>query len=238
MLNIFSGGKMDAVAKAPVDLGPVGSAVADTNPAGSTAIRSASSSIDSSSAKAPNWLVSQMPPGYQTRFAEIQRLSEEIQGMDRLGRLLWDTGPALREAIRQVFIALKFEVEPAVASAGRITVKVDAKRRLLLHLSESDRTIEKKDDDVKQVFHMLHEVAGEGDRVVFVSNANRTIAPTSRPPAITPEALAFISRMGANFTTTPTLFAVWNLSMQDPNRARAQVERLHGQDGGTFVVTS
>jgi hypothetical protein len=238
MLNILSGGKMDAVAKAPVDTASVGLAAAETNPPGSAAIRQASSSTDPSSAKAPDWLVSQMPPGYQTRFAEIQRLSEEIQGMDRVGRLLWDTGPALREAIRLVFIALKFEVEPAVAPAGRITVKLDTKRRLLLHLSQTDRTIEKKDDDVKQVFQMLHEVAGEGDRVVLVSNANRTIAPTSRPPAITPEALAFISRMGANFTTTATLFAVWNLSMQDPNRGRTQVERLHSQDGGIFAVTS
>jgi hypothetical protein len=32
------------------------------------------------------------------------------------------------------------------------------------------------------------------------------------------------------------LFALWTLSLQDRDRSRAAVERLHAQDGGTFEL--
>ena len=35
----------------------------------------------------PNWLPAEMPPGYNTRMLEIQRLSEELRMMGQFGQL-------------------------------------------------------------------------------------------------------------------------------------------------------
>src|SRR5262245_29721420 len=64
-------------------------------------------------AATPDWLVAEMPAGYQTRFAEVQRLSAEMHAMDRMARLLWEIGPPLHEAVRDTFASLKFEVDAA-----------------------------------------------------------------------------------------------------------------------------
>ena len=40
----------------------------------------------------PDWLATEMPPGYNTRLLEIQRLSEELRTMGQFGRLLWTAG--------------------------------------------------------------------------------------------------------------------------------------------------
>src|SRR5262245_59335972 len=163
MFKIFSGGTMDALAKAPA--GPAAADVkAETTPAGSTQIRAVSAGPIGHT---PSWMVPLMPPGYQTRFAEIQRLTEEIQGMDRLGRLLYEIGSPLRDAVREMFIALRFDVDPVQPSSGRVVVRVDAKRRLLLHVAEADSPIEKKGPELAHVFQMLLEVAADGDRVVL-----------------------------------------------------------------------
>jgi hypothetical protein len=37
-----------------------------------------------------------------------------------------------------------------------------------------------------------------------------------------------------NVVTTPMVFKLWMLSLQDRERARVFVERLYEQDGGTF----
>src|SRR5262249_11130231 len=90
----------------------------------------------------PDWLIAEMPQGYQTRLAEIQRLSAELEAMNRIGRLLWETGPPLVEAVLVAFTAFKFEVEPAGhAATFDASVKMDAGRRLLLNVATSEGTI-------------------------------------------------------------------------------------------------
>jgi hypothetical protein len=186
---------------------------------------------------APDWLVAEMPPGYQTRAAEIQRLEDELWQMGRFGRLLWRLGDELAEAVRDTFNAFGFEVElPRASAPALVTVKMDVHRRLLLHVSATDGIIQKRGPELLQVFRVLHEIAEDGDRVVLVTNATPSARPADRPPPMTPEALTLLHRLGTNILTGPTLFAIWTLWLQDHTRAHNWVERLHEQDGGMFVL--
>jgi hypothetical protein len=187
--------------------------------------------------QAPDWLVDEMPPGYQTRAAEIQRLSDELWQMGRFGRLLCSVGDELAEAVRETFNALGCQTEPGPTNEGT-TVKLDAHRRLLLHVSAADTVIQKKGSELPVVFQMLHELADDTDRVVLVANPSPSIRPADRPDSVSAEALNLLQRLGANLVTGPTMFALWTLSLKDANRAHAWVERLHEQDGGIFVLST
>jgi hypothetical protein len=187
----------------------------------------------------PDWVIPEMPPGYQNRVAEIQRLTADLESMGRFGRLLWEVGPGLSEVVLDLLLTLKFE---AAALGGpvpsAIGVRLDARRRLVLQVSASEEPVQKKSPDLTHVFQLLQEFGEDGDRVVLVTNSDPSTRPADRAASITPEALAFLSRMGAGHLTAPSLFAIWKLALQEPERARAQVERLHAQDGGTFQVSS
>jgi hypothetical protein len=186
----------------------------------------------------PEWVVAEMPPGYQTRLAEIQRLWADLGEMDQIGRLLWQIGDPLAQAVRAVFLALKYEVDSAAGAAPSLAVKLDDWRRLLIHVAESDGTIQRKSDEIAQLFDVLHRSAGDHDRVVLVTNGDRGRPPKERSEAITPDALGFVERMGVNVLRTTDLFKLWRLSHEDGNRARAYVDRLHTQDGGAFQIPS
>jgi len=182
----------------------------------------------------PDWLPGLMPPGYQTRFAEIQRLTAELQGMDRMGRLLWQGGSGLPELVKDVFTALKVEAELSPTATPQLVAKLDSKRRLLVQVIGGETAIEKRHPELAAAFQILHQTAGDDDRVVLVASPFRNLPPASRPEPVAPDALTLITRMGVNVVTTATLFSLWNLSMQDQPRGRTLVERLHGQDGGVF----
>ena len=185
----------------------------------------------------PEWLAAEMPPGYNTRLMEIQRLSEELRSMGQFGRLLWTAGEELADAVRETFVALKFDTTPTPGSQpSSLTVNVDARRRLLLYVSPSQGLIEKKSPDIAHVFQMLHEVAGDDDRIVLVANGDPATRPADRRDPIDPEAMKLLRRLGANVLLAPTLFALLTQSLQDRDRARVSVERLHAQDGGTFEL--
>ncbi len=120
---------------------------------------------------APEWLVAEMPPGYQNRVAEIQRLSEELREMNRFGGLLWRVGDELAESAYDAFVALSFETErTGGASTPSLAVKLDGRRRLLVHVSASRVPMPKKDADVARVFQVVHESVDAGDRAVLVVN--------------------------------------------------------------------
>jgi hypothetical protein len=183
---------------------------------------------------APEWLAAQMPPGYQTRFAEIQRLSAELHGMDRMGRLLWESGPALAEAVAETFAALKLDTQVLPDASGALAARLDTKRRLLLHVQGSSQVIEKRGAEPPRAFQLLHEFAGPDDRVVVLANPFGDRPPADRPQPIAADALALFSRMGVNVLTGATLFGIWTLSLPDQARARTLIERLYAQDGGLF----
>ena len=187
----------------------------------------------------PDWVVGEMPAGYQNRVAEIQRLMSDLQEMGHFGSLLYQVGPELGDAVRRVFGALKFETETLAGPVpSALAVRLDAHRRFLLVPSGAAEAIQKKGSELAQVFQVLHEVADEKvDRVVLITNAEPGTRPADRADALTPEALAFLVRMGASHLQAFTLFALWKLSLTDAAHARAQVDRWYGQPAGTFQLS-
>jgi hypothetical protein len=184
----------------------------------------------------PDWVVAEMPAGYQTRLSEIQRLMADLQEMGRFARLLWDVGPSLGDAARDAFTALRFDAQVQNTSPSGVVVRLEGKRRLFLIPSATTEAIQKRGPELTRVFGTLQEVAEESDRVVLLSNVSPEQRPAERPAAVTPDALAFLVRMGASHLTGATLFTLWKLSLHEMERARAQVERLHAHEGGTFEL--
>jgi hypothetical protein len=186
-------------------------------------------------AQAPEWLVTEMPPGYQTRFHEIQRLSADLHAMERIGCVLWATGQPLRDAVGAVFGAIKCEVDAAQGPAGPIAVKLGESRRLLFFVSDADGPVEKTNEELAQAFQTV-QFAGPEDRVVFVGNNDPAKPPAARPEPVLPDALGVLHRMGVNVVMTATLFNLWQLALDNPQKARTALEHLHQQDGGPFVI--
>ena len=188
---------------------------------------------------APDWFVAEMPPGYQNRVAEIQRLSVELRALEQCGRLLWSVGDALTDAVYHAFATLGFETQlipgPPFAS---VQVTLEGRVRLLLHGSATKGVIQKNGVELAHVFQMLHERAEDTDRVVLVTNSDPRVRPAERTESIGPQALNLLQRLGANVLPGPTLFALWSQSVDAEDRARRYAERLHQQDGGTFVLPS
>ena len=187
--------------------------------------------------QAPEWMIAEMPPGYQTRLWELERLSAELDAMDRIGRVLWATGEPLREAVGELFAALKHEVAVEPGSAGPIVVKLDESHRLLLLVSSAAGPIQKTDEELAQAFRAV-QFASVNERVVFVANNDATKPPADRADPALPDALGVLQRMGVNVVTTATLFRLWRLSYEDQPKEKKVLERLHAQDGGPFVIPS
>ena len=186
-------------------------------------------------AQAPDWVAAEMPPGYETRRVEIQRLSADLHAMDRIGHVLWETGDLLRDAVGALFGALKCDVDATAGTAGPITVKLGDARRLLIVVSGAASPIQKTNEELAQAFQVV-QFATEDDRVVFVANNDPETPPADRADPILPDALGVLQRMGVDVVTTATLFKLWRLSLEDQQKARKALERLHAQDGGSFVV--
>jgi hypothetical protein len=194
-------------------------------------------STDTRAVNGPDWLAAEMPPGYHNRVAEIQRLSRELEEIGRFGRLLWTVGPELSDAVQETLVAFDFDTAMLPGPNGSvIAVKLDATKRVLIHVSASEDIIQRRGEDLARVFEMLHQLAGDGDRVVLVANQSPSTRPAERRDGMDAEALALLKRLGANYLPAPSLFALWTLSLQDRARARAIVDRLHEQDGGVFVL--
>ena len=187
--------------------------------------------------QAPEWMNAEMPPGYQTRLGEIERLSADLHAMDRIGRVLWERGEPLRDAVGAVFSALKCEVDATPGSAEPIVVKLDASRRLLLLVSGAAGPIRKTDEVLTHVFRAV-QFASANDRVVFVANNDPATPPADRPDPVLPDALDVLQRMSVNVVTTSTLFKLWRLWYEDQQKAQKALDRLHTQDGGPFVIPS
>jgi len=188
-------------------------------------------------AQAPEWITAEMPPGYQTRLLEIQRLSADLHAMDSIGRVLWETGEPLRDAVGAVFGALKCEVDATAGTAGPIAVKLGESGRLLVVVSGAAGPIQKTNEELAQAFQAV-QFAAVDDRVVLVVNNDPATPPAERPDPVLPDALGVLHRMGVDVVTTATLLRLWRLSLEDQEKARQALERLHAQDGGPFVILS
>ncbi len=182
----------------------------------------------------PEWLHSEMPPGYQTRLQEIQRLSADLKEMERFGQLLWRAGDGLARSVGDTFTSLGFEVIRPDHDSAPLTVLLPDRRRLLIHVASSTDAVQKRSPELTHVFRHLNETAEASDRVVLLVNPAPTERPSERPAPAGPEALELLQRLRANIITGPSLFSLWQLSLDDKDRARKLVERLYEQDGGLF----
>jgi hypothetical protein len=184
---------------------------------------------------APEWLVAQMPAGYRNRYEEIQRLSSEIKGMDRLGRLLWESGAPLQEAVQEAFTAMK--ADTAWLEGGTVlSVSLDSGRRLLIHVAGSDGPLDRKSEALATAFRTLQEATGKDDRTVLLTSGERDVPPKDRGDTVTADAHDLLRRMGVNVLPASTLFNIWMLSLTELNEARTCLDLLHGQDGGAFKI--
>jgi hypothetical protein len=189
------------------------------------------------STKAPEWVAAEMPPGYQTRLWEIERLSADLHAMDRIGRVLWETGEPLRDAVGALFNALKCEVDATPGSTGPLVAKLGESRRLLLVVSSSASPIQKTDEELAQAFRAV-QFASANDRLVCVANNGPATPPADRSDPVLPDALGVLQRMGVAVVTTPTLFRLWRLWYEDQPKAGKVLERLLAEDGGLFTIQS
>src|SRR6476661_2032203 len=115
----------------------------------------------------PDWVVAEMPPGYQNRVREIQMLMADLEAMSRFGRLLTETGARLGEAVRDVFASLRYETPiTADATSTDLVVGLESGRRLLIHVAGDGQVVQKKSPEIARVFQVLQEVAEESDHVV------------------------------------------------------------------------
>jgi hypothetical protein len=187
-------------------------------------------------AETPDWVVGEMPPGYQTRMAEIRRLTDEMHAMDEIGRVLWQTRDPLRQAVRALLSALRCEVVSPPDGDGPIAVRLDEKHRLLVHVAGPGGAIHKTSDDLSYAFQIMQR-AEDHDRVALLANVDPGTPPSERPDPVMPDALKVVQRMGLNVVEASTLFGMWRISLQDPARAHKLLERLHAQDGGVFVLS-
>ncbi len=93
---------------------------------------------------APAWVSGQMPPGYQNRLAEIERLTKDLETMGRFGGLLWQTGSALNQVVRDACAALKLDIVTPASSDGFFFANLDARRRLIVYVSSGESALQKK----------------------------------------------------------------------------------------------
>ncbi len=187
--------------------------------------------------QAPAWVAAEMPPGYQTRLFEIQRLSADIHAMDLIGRVLWESGDALKEAVAAIFGALDCEVGAELGTAGSIVAKLGPSRCLLIVVSSAPSPIQRTNEELARAFQAV-QFCSEGDRVVLVAGNDGPLPPAERSDPIAPDALDMLERMGVNVMTTPAVFRLWRLSLEDKPKAKKVLDQLHDQDGGTFVVAA
>jgi hypothetical protein len=157
--------------------------------------------------------------------------------MDRIGRVLWETGEGLKTAVGEVFGALKCDVTAAPGTPGLLAVKLGDSRRLLVLVSGGANPLQKTSEELAHAFQAVQFAAAD-DRVLLVPNNDPASPPSGRPAPVLPDALGVLQRMGVNVATTATLFALWLLSNDDQAKTRKALERLHTQDGGSFAVAS
>ena len=186
-------------------------------------------------AQAPEWLAAEMPPGYETRRWEIQRMTAELDAMDRVARVLWSTGEPLKDAVAALLAEVRCSVDSAPGAAGPIVARLGDARRLLVVVAGTAGPLAKSDEALARAFAAV-QAAGDEDRVVFVATSDPASPPADRPDPLLPDALAMLQRMGVAVVSATTLFKLWRLAGEDPQKGRKALERLHAQDGGPFAL--
>ena len=187
---------------------------------------------------APDWVGGWMPQRHVEIVAEIEKLQEEARQIESLGRLLWQEGRPLEEAVRDVFQSVGIEAEMAPAKAAwDVTVNLDGGRRLLVVATGTESNVTNKSDTIRQIFEAAQGVE-ETDRIVLAANVHRKRPVADREwldPA-TVEAMMIIKGLGVVFVTTAMLFRIWTLSRENLQAATDNAMLLHEASPGPFVL--
>ena len=187
---------------------------------------------------APEWVNAWMPQRHVDIVAEIERLRAEAEQIESLGCLLWQAGRPLEEAVRDVFLAvgLHAELTPAEPTCDVLVGLGDGKR-LLVSVTGTEGNVTNKSAKIKQIFQAAQELS-EGDRIVFVGNVHRgrPVADREWLDPVSGDAMMVLKGLGVVFTTTATLFRIWNLSRENQHAATNQMGQLHAAAPGLFAL--
>jgi hypothetical protein len=191
----------------------------------------------SDSGQTPDWLPKHLPPRIEAIREEMTRLDEESRRLLRFFALLWQTGQALNDAVRDTFHALGFSAD--LTDPGKtydVSVELGQGGRLLIEVTGIEGSVHKASNKIAQVLQAVTQEAGVGDRVVLAVNAYRKKPPTERAALeiATREATDLLVGMKAVIVTTITLHAIWELSINDKDAARSQIEALYAGPPGIF----
>jgi len=184
--------------------------------------------------EAPGWMPAEMPPGYRTRLLEIERLSADLHAMDAIGQVLWTAGEPLKDAVARLFAELKCRVEDSGGAEGPIAVTLGPSQRLLVLVSHDPGPIHKTHEAMTRAFQAV-QFADANDRVVFLAQGDAATPPADRPDPVLPDARDLLERMGVEVVTTTEIFRLWRLWLEDQQKARRALERLHAEEGGAFA---
>ena len=190
--------------------------------------------------EAPDWVGAWMPQRHVEIAAEIERLREEARQIESLGRLLWQEGLPLHEAVKDVFqsVGLRAELTPQ-SPAADVIVALGEGKRLLISVEGTEHNITNRSTKIKQVFEASQQL-GDGDRVVLAANVHRTrpVADREWLDPVTEEALMIIKGVGAIFVTTATLYRVWSMAKERPEAAAEPFLYMHAAAAGALTIDS
>ncbi|MGQ0736684.1 MAG: hypothetical protein ACT4QD_23905 [Acidobacteriota bacterium] len=184
----------------------------------------------------PAWVTQELPPQYADLANQIAALQAQAQQYEMLAAVLWQSGPSLTLALRDLFSALQLGVRLTETGASHdLCVLLDGGRRLLVEVVGTPDSVTRKSPQIAQALRALQEDAGEHDRVVIAANAfcDAPLASRKGEP-VTADALRLIHGLRVNFVTTATLFGIWRYSLKDLSGAQKSVLNLYGHDGGVF----
>ena len=187
---------------------------------------------------APEWVNAWMPQRHVDIVAEIERLRRESEQIESLGRLLWQAGRPLEEAVRDIFLAVDFQAEltPAEPTCD-VLVGLGEGKRLRVSVTGTEGNVTNKSTKIKQIFQAAQEL-GENDRIVMTGNVHRgrPVADREWLDPVSGDAMMVLKGLGVVFVTTATLFRIWTLSRENQQAATDQMGQLHAAPPGLFAL--
>ena len=183
----------------------------------------------------PQWALDALPPQFQAGTDEIARLREDVDRIESMGRLLWQTGTPLEEAVCDVFRAAGLSAERSPeGTTYDVEVKTKRQVKLLLEVTGINGKVKKESRKIGQALAAIQKHAQEPDRVAVVANTQRETPPADRDPdPITPDALNILKGIGVAFVTTADLFEAWKRIDTDQKAGKAKLLALFALEDDT-----
>ena len=119
----------------------------------------------------PGWITAELPPRYAELAAQIAAIQSEAKTYEEVAGVLWQTGPALTQSVRQMFGALQLEAVPAAPDATYDLCVTSMAAAGCSSVAGSVDGIDRRAPVIGRVLTTLQQDASELDRVVVVSNA-------------------------------------------------------------------